>query len=555
MAASSLRPAWPRGTRSLQTWHQIYRRQQQPLRAWHQIYRKQRPQQQLAGSLEIPLEIALDQFRLAARTLPRKPKPPSEPLRILFCGSDHFSCASLQALYDEHLRNPSLIASIDVLVRPGKKAGRGLKRIAVGPLFELATRLRLPLHQRDTFTGWALPLPGVVRHHATERAVTETTGTASWLPRDEGTGKVVHGAWRAAVDAARGQPRPFNLVVAVSFGLFVPPRILRAVKYGGLNVHPSMLPDLRGAAPLQHTLLRRRAHTGASLQTLHEKNFDRGKVLVQTPWPGLPVPEGCTTRELHDIVAPVGAELLVQGLRDRVHVPPLEEVGWQPKTECERQWLRDAPKITKLDGKIDWGSISWGADESLYPEGWTATDLVRRLRVLGSLWSHGMTVKHPAELRIIWEDAEAIRCPDNLRDIVHAVVQNRVGWDRVDPQLRKQIEEDVAGKVKGIHNITWTMKNHETHESKLFRFPLVNDPDGESIIIPIRVPYTVADGNVDMVFGRETLDALRIKLVKVEGQNSRPPVQSLKPFAEKDLVFSDLLSLDYAVNTMTKLVE
>lgn len=49
----------------------------------------------------------------------------SDPLHILFCGSDDFSCASLQALHDEHVRNPDLIRSIDVVVRPGKPTGRG----------------------------------------------------------------------------------------------------------------------------------------------------------------------------------------------------------------------------------------------------------------------------------------------------------------------------------------------------------------------------------------------------------------------------------------------
>lgn len=56
-------------------------------------------------------------------------KKQSDPLRILFCGSDEFSSASLRALYEEKERNPGLIESIDVVVRPGKRVGRGLKQI------------------------------------------------------------------------------------------------------------------------------------------------------------------------------------------------------------------------------------------------------------------------------------------------------------------------------------------------------------------------------------------------------------------------------------------
>ncbi|KAH8785351.1 formyl transferase, partial [Diaporthe sp. PMI_573] len=240
---------------------------------------------------------------------PWRKLPPTEPLRILFCGSDEFSCASLRALHKLQADKPKLIKSIDVLVRPGKPAGRGLRRIATGPLFNLAEELGLPVHKRDTFTGWELPPPG----------------------------------------------HPFNLAVAVSFGLFVPPRILRSLRFGGLNVHPSMLPDLRGPAPLQHALLRRREHVGVTLQTLHERDYDRGAVLAQTPWPGLPVPEGCDVRQLHNMLAERGAELLAGALERRVFVPPLQFAGWKPKDEdLARGLLCDAPKVTKLDSMVDW---------------------------------------------------------------------------------------------------------------------------------------------------------------------------------------------------------
>ena len=55
-----------------------------------------------------------------------------EPLRILFCGADEFSIASLKALNEEHLSRPDRIASIDVVCRPGKRVGRGLKQIREG---------------------------------------------------------------------------------------------------------------------------------------------------------------------------------------------------------------------------------------------------------------------------------------------------------------------------------------------------------------------------------------------------------------------------------------
>jgi hypothetical protein len=118
----------------------------------------------------------------------------SDPLHILFCGSDEFSCASLEALHHEHVYNPGLIQSISVVVRPGKRTGRGYKTVRdrefncifrfrgytlfwpdpLPPLFfedylvytnmstdtckapirGLAHSLGLLVHERDTFTGW-----------------------------------------------------------------------------------------------------------------------------------------------------------------------------------------------------------------------------------------------------------------------------------------------------------------------------------------------------------------------------------------------------------------
>lgn len=59
-----------------------------------------------------------------------------EPLRILFCGSDEFSIASLRALYREHERDGALIESIDVVCRPAKPVGRGLKNTREGEYFQ-----------------------------------------------------------------------------------------------------------------------------------------------------------------------------------------------------------------------------------------------------------------------------------------------------------------------------------------------------------------------------------------------------------------------------------
>lgn len=120
--------------------------------------------------------------------------------------------------------------------------------------------------------------------------------------------------------------------------------------YGGLNVHPSLLPDLRGAAPIEHAILRRRDYTGVSIQTLHPQHFDRGLVLAQTPAPGVSIPWGTTATRLETQLAQSGADMLVNVLKTRSFVQPVEDAGWYASSDGP---IDHAPKIQKQDRSID----------------------------------------------------------------------------------------------------------------------------------------------------------------------------------------------------------
>ena len=269
----------------------------------------------------------------------------SDPLRILFCGSDEFSIASLQALHREKQAQPDFIMSIDVVCRPPKRVGRGLKQLREVPIADVARSLRLNLHQINTFTGWQPPKPD-------------------------------------------GQP--INLIVAVSFGLFVPRRILESTTYGGLNVHPSMLPDFRGSSPLHHALLHGLPRTGISVQTLDTQKFDHGVILAQTPKPGfdIPNPHEITVPELTSLVAPKGAEMLLQVIKDRHFVPPLRGVDSVDSNQ-EPASLRMAPRLTTEDRQIRWDT-------------WTADEILRKERILGPLWNNIRTEPSPGLRRVVW---------------------------------------------------------------------------------------------------------------------------------------------------------
>lgn len=117
-------------------------------------------------------------------------------------------------------------------------------------------------------------------------------------------------------------------------------------------MHPSLLPDLRGSAPIEHAILRRREHTGVSVQTLHPSRFDEGLVLKQTEAPGMRIAEGETRAELGDRLGDVGARMLVDVLREGSFVEPAESVAWYTGT------TEHAPKITKQDSFIDFDAMS-----------------------------------------------------------------------------------------------------------------------------------------------------------------------------------------------------
>ncbi|TVY87731.1 Methionyl-tRNA formyltransferase, mitochondrial [Lachnellula willkommii] len=315
----------------------------------------------------------------------------SKPLRILFCGSDEFSCASLRALQKEQHENPQLIASIDVMCRPGKKSGRSMTKIREVPIKAVAQELGLPIHERDTFTGWELPKP---------------------------------------------QNESINIIIAVSFGLFVPPRILKSAEYGGLNVHPSLLPDLRGPAPLQHTIINRLRRTGVTLQTLDEKAFDHGIILAQTPRPGLAIPNGeiCTYYDLLRWIKPQAAQMLVEGLRDRVFVPPLVDVG---KHDINP---KPAPKITKEDTRIK--AHQWGQP----------VDIFAHYRALGRLWALFQSDDGSVK-RVILEDIEMLP--------VSEIPDDAYIWQPV-PQ-----KSDPSGQ---IHKSTWEMRGSKKQDAIYLRY-------------------------------------------------------------------------------------
>jgi len=231
------------------------------------------------------------------------------PLRIIFMGTPELSCASLQALLDR-----ADFKTVAVVTQPDRPKGRDLK-LQPPPVKELALRANLPVLQP-------------------ERA------------RDESF----------VEELRRAEP---DLIAVAAFGQILPKAILDLPRYGCLNVHTSLLPKYRGAAPIQWAILNDEPETGVTIMKM-DVGMDTGDILTQQKTSIL-VED--TSETLHDRLARLGAALLVQTIPDFV------AGKIQPRPQ-PAEGVSYAPKIKKQDGLIDWtqpARVIWNRVRALVP--------------------------------------------------------------------------------------------------------------------------------------------------------------------------------------------
>ncbi|ORY92820.1 formyl transferase [Leucosporidium creatinivorum] len=225
--------------------------------------------------------------------------------RVLLFGADEFSCATLRALHDAR---EGLVEKLVVVTPPDARTGRGLKKVHRPPLRLLAEELDLETIAlpQTLLKGWEPP--------------------SSFLT-----------------------PSPSNLLLTASFGHLIPTSLLsRFSPLNTLNVHPSLLPLYRGAAPIQWAITNGEERTGVSVQELSRGKFDQGRLLGQKE---VDIPPHSTFGSLEPLLAKEGGALLVEVLRN------FEEV--QAKARPQDSALATlAPKLTKDSARIAWLSKS-----------------------------------------------------------------------------------------------------------------------------------------------------------------------------------------------------
>ena len=225
----------------------------------------------------------------------------SHTLRVIFAGTPEFAAAALAAIHEAGFAVPL------VLTQPDRPAGRGMKLQAS------------PVKRYAQEHGMAVAQPPSLRR----------------------TGKYPEEA-AAALDLLRATPH--DVMVVAAYGLLLPQEVLDIAPHGCINIHGSILPRWRGAAPIHRAIEAGDDETGITLMQM-DAGLDTGPMISEVRTAIAP---GDTTATLHDRLAQLGAKLIVDGLI------ALERDGTLPATPQPAEGATYAEKIGKQEAALDW---------------------------------------------------------------------------------------------------------------------------------------------------------------------------------------------------------
>jgi len=222
-------------------------------------------------------------------------------MKIIFAGTPDFAVAPLQALYQEH----DIVA---VFTQPDRKAGRG-KKLTPPPVKVEAQKMNIPVFQPSSLKGKQADI--------------------------------------AALNA--------DVMVVVAYGMLLPQAILDTPKQGCINIHASILPRWRGAAPIQRAIQAGDAETGVSIMQM-ELGLDTGPVfqVLKTA-----IANTDTSASLHDKLAVLGAQGIIETLAKLEKNPSLKP------HQQDDQYSNYAKKITKQEAVIDWSNSAQQIDQQI----------------------------------------------------------------------------------------------------------------------------------------------------------------------------------------------
>lgn len=225
----------------------------------------------------------------------------TKPLRVVFAGTPDFAAESLEALIQQQeALNIDIVA---VYTQPDRKAGRGQK-LATSAVKQVALAHDIAVEQPVTF----------------KKSSTEGM-------------------------AARQTLRTYqpDVMIVAAYGLILPIGVLTTPTLGCLNIHASLLPRWRGAAPIHRALLAGDSETGITIMQM-DKGLDTGDMIYKV---SAPIKSDDTAASLHDKMAALGATAIITVLKDLPHYQA------QAIAQDDSQ-ANYAEKLVKTEGEIDW---------------------------------------------------------------------------------------------------------------------------------------------------------------------------------------------------------
>lgn len=259
-------------------------------------------------------------------------------MKIIFAGTPEFAAVALDALLKtEH----EIVA---VYTQPDRKAGRGQK-LTASAVKQLALAHQIPVYQPLHFKS------------STEEGL-----------------------------AAQAELKALNadVMVVAAYGLILPQVVLDTPKYGCLNIHGSLLPRWRGAAPIQRAISTGDAETGVTIMKM-AAGLDTGDMMYKTY---CSIEATDTSASLHDKLAIQGAEAIIKVLASE---STLQHHLEQREVQDEALTVY-ARKLSKAEARIDWSSTAAQVDRNIrafnpWPVAFIALDENNNLRVWGSVLS------------------------------------------------------------------------------------------------------------------------------------------------------------------------
>ncbi|MEC7120233.1 MAG: methionyl-tRNA formyltransferase [Pseudomonadota bacterium] len=233
-------------------------------------------------------------------------------MKIVFAGTPEFAASSLHMLLNAQAQHGFEV--IAVYSQPDRPAGRGQK-LTASPVKQLALTYGLPIYQPLNFKA------------------STTEGLA------------------AQAELAALQP---DLMIVAAYGLILPQAVLDIPRLGCLNIHASILPRWRGAAPIHRALLAGDPETGITIMQMNA-GLDTGDILRIVRTPILPTD---TSGSLHDRLAVLGGDAMLATLANLA----TDQAAAIPQDESQVTY---AHKLAKAEGQIDWSQSAAAIDRQI----------------------------------------------------------------------------------------------------------------------------------------------------------------------------------------------